>query len=93
MALGEAGGHIGAWGVGSRQLGQQRLLSRAQARPFRLLTRRQGRVDNGRRWDSEEPLQIGRNVYPNEELIILPDTSEMVAVVKIHESLGGTVNN
>ncbi len=44
-------------------------------------------IDNGRRWDNEEPLEIGRNVYPNEQLIVLPDTSEMVAVVKIHESL------
>lgn len=38
------------------------------------------------------PLQIGRNVRPNELLIILPDTSKMVASVKVHESNAGRVN-
>ncbi|MFG0273664.1 MAG: efflux RND transporter periplasmic adaptor subunit [Phycisphaerales bacterium] len=37
------------------------------------------------------PLQIGRNVRPNELLIILPDTSRMVASVKVHESNAGRV--
>jgi multidrug efflux pump subunit AcrA (membrane-fusion protein) len=39
----------------------------------------------------EGPLQIGRQVYPNELLIVLPDTSEMVASVQVHESLAGDV--
>lgn len=38
------------------------------------------------------PLQIGRAVRPNELLIILPDTSRMVASVKVHESNAGRVN-
>jgi len=38
------------------------------------------------------PLQIGRNVRPNELLIILPDTSKMVASVKVHESNAGRVS-
>jgi len=38
---------------------------------------------------SEGPLQIGRQVRPNELLIVLPDTSEMVASVRVHESLAG----
>jgi len=39
------------------------------------------------RWDDSGPLQIGRQVYPNQTLIVLPDVSEMVASVRIHESL------
>lgn len=40
---------------------------------------------------NEGPLQIGRQVYPNELLIVLPDTSEMVASVQVHESLAGDI--
>lgn len=45
------------------------------------------------RWGggSEGPLQIGREVYPNMLLIVLPDTSAMVASVRVHESLAGRV--
>ncbi|MBC7772507.1 MAG: efflux RND transporter periplasmic adaptor subunit [Pyrinomonadaceae bacterium] len=39
------------------------------------------------RWDDNGPLQIGRQVYPNQMLIVLPDVSEMIATVRIHESL------
>lgn len=38
-------------------------------------------------WSNEGPLQIGSKVYPNQSLLALPDTSEMVASVRIHESL------
>ena len=37
------------------------------------------------------PLQVGRKVFPNETLIILPDTSVMLAQVKVHESLASKV--
>lgn len=37
------------------------------------------------------PLQIGREIRPNEQLIILPDTSSMVATVRVHESLAGRI--
>jgi len=37
------------------------------------------------------PLQVGREVRPNEQLIILPDTSSMVATVRVHESLAGRI--
>ncbi|MGH7243260.1 MAG: efflux RND transporter periplasmic adaptor subunit [Phycisphaerales bacterium] len=40
---------------------------------------------------NDGPLQIGRQVYPNELLVVLPDTSEMVASVQVHESLAGDV--
>lgn len=44
------------------------------------------------RWGGEDgPLQVGKKVYPNELLIILPDTAEMVASVKVHESLAGRI--
>jgi HlyD family secretion protein len=39
----------------------------------------------------ETPLQIGQPVYRNELVMILPDTSEMLAGVSIHESLSGRV--
>ncbi len=37
------------------------------------------------------PLQVGYTVRPNEALIILPDTSGMVASVRVHESLAGRI--
>lgn len=39
----------------------------------------------------EGPLQIGQQVYPNQLLMILPDTSMMVAAVKVSESLAGRI--
>lgn len=39
------------------------------------------------RWDNQGPMAIGRKVYPNETIIVLPDTSEMLAQIKVHESL------
>lgn len=36
-------------------------------------------------------LQIGQQVYPNQLLMVLPDTSEMVATVRVHESLASKV--
>lgn len=48
-------------------------------------------MERGRWGDSDGPLQIGRQVYPNQLLIVLPDTSEMVASVRIHESLQSRV--
>ncbi|MEA5557666.1 efflux RND transporter periplasmic adaptor subunit [Nodularia spumigena] len=43
------------------------------------------------RWggSGDGPLQIGREVFPNMLLIVLPDTSAMVATVRVHESLAG----
>lgn len=43
------------------------------------------------RFDSRGPLQVGRQVSHNEELIVLPDTTLMIAAVKIHESLVGRI--
>ncbi len=43
------------------------------------------------RGNNEGPLQIGQTVRPNDLLMILPDTSEMVASVRVHESLAGRV--
>lgn len=46
------------------------------------------------RWggmSGDGPLQIGRQVFPNELLIVLPDTSEMVASVQVHEALASKI--
>lgn len=45
------------------------------------------------RWGGggDGPLQIGRQVYPNEQLIILPDTSVMLASVRVHETLASRI--
>lgn len=42
-------------------------------------------------FNGQGPLQVGRKVFPNETLIILPDTHEMLAQVKVHESLAARV--
>lgn len=48
-------------------------------------------LNRDRRGQSEAPLDVGRQVSRNQRLIVLPDTSEMVAAVRIHESLTGRV--
>ena len=42
---------------------------------------------NGR-WNDDPP-EPGQEVSPNQVLIVLPDTTEMVASVRVHESLAG----
>ncbi len=37
------------------------------------------------------PFDVGTDVYPNQLLMVLPDTSEMVASVSVHESLAGRI--
>ncbi len=41
--------------------------------------------------DGQGPLQVGRQVHPNQLLIALPDTTEMVAAVKVPESIAGRI--
>ncbi|MEL7473573.1 MAG: efflux RND transporter periplasmic adaptor subunit [Planctomycetota bacterium] len=49
-------------------------------------------LDQGRRWGGNDgPLQIGQQVNTNELLIALPDTTDMIAAVRVHESLAGRV--
>ncbi len=43
------------------------------------------------RMSNDGPLQVGRQVGPNDLLIVLPDTSQMMAKVKVHESLAGRI--
>lgn len=43
------------------------------------------------RWSSEGPLMIGQSVHPNMLLFSLPDTSKLVAEVRVHESLAGRI--
>jgi len=45
-------------------------------------------IDRGMRWGGDDgPWQIGSRVGPRQSVIILPDTSQMIAEVKVHESL------
>lgn len=49
-------------------------------------------IENSRRsWGNDGPLSVGQEVRPNELLVVLPDTSEMVASVRVHEALAGRV--
>ena len=48
-------------------------------------------MQSRRMWSSDGPLQIGQNVHPNQMLFGLPDTSKLVAEVRVHESLAGKI--
>lgn len=41
--------------------------------------------------NNQEPLNVGTHIQPNQEIIMLPDTSEMIAVVKVAENLMGRI--
>lgn len=45
-----------------------------------------GTTGGGRWWRSEDSLQIGRDLYPNQLLATIPDTTTMIANVKVHET-------
>lgn len=45
----------------------------------------------GNPWRREQPLQIGQEVHTNQLLIILPDTSQLVASVRVHETQSSRV--
>ncbi len=45
-----------------------------------------------RYWDNSGPFKVGSEVSANELIVALPDTSEMVAVVKVHESVAGRMS-
>ncbi len=40
---------------------------------------------------NDDPLDVGRDIRPNEEIMMLPNSSEMIAAIKVHESLVGRV--
>lgn len=49
-------------------------------------------IDGGNRWGgSDRALQVGTELRPNELVIVLPDTSRMVANVKVNEALSGRI--
>ncbi len=49
-------------------------------------------MNSGRRWNDDGPLQIGQEVYPNQLLIVLPDVSQIVATVKVHETQSSLIS-
>ena len=46
---------------------------------------------DSRRWQNDGALAVGVEVGNNDLLIVLPDTAEMTASVKVHESIAGRV--
>jgi HlyD family secretion protein len=49
-------------------------------------------LDDGRRWGGDdEPPQVGTEVRPNERIMVIPDTSRLVARVKVNEALSGQI--
>lgn len=46
----------------------------------------------GPRWRRNNPITPGREVRENETVIMLPDTSQMMAVLRVHEARVGKVN-
>lgn len=46
---------------------------------------------NRERGGGDVALDVGRQVSRNQQLIVLPDVSEMVAAVRVHESLAGRI--
>ncbi|QQS08172.1 MAG: HlyD family efflux transporter periplasmic adaptor subunit [Phycisphaerales bacterium] len=49
-------------------------------------------LNSNNRWgQSEGPLQVGQQVAPNELLIILPDTSDMIAAIRVPEAVSGRI--
>ncbi len=48
-------------------------------------------MESSRRGNNEQGIQVGTELRPNETVIILPDTSQMVAAVRVNEALTGQV--
>lgn len=48
-------------------------------------------LDRGGWRDDDQPPQVGTELRRNEDVIVLPDTSEMVAEVKVNEALSGLI--
>jgi multidrug efflux pump subunit AcrA (membrane-fusion protein) len=48
-------------------------------------------IERDRRRESESAFRVGSNVHRNQLLIVLPDTSEMAAEVKVNEALSGLI--
>lgn len=46
----------------------------------------------GDRRERDNPIEVGKTLFKNEPVLILPDTSKMVAKVKVNEALSGLVS-
>ena len=49
-------------------------------------------IERDRRGESESAFRVGSNVHRNQLLIVLPDTSQMAAEVKVNEALSGLIS-
>ncbi|QQE12168.1 efflux RND transporter periplasmic adaptor subunit [Planctomycetota bacterium] len=41
----------------------------------------------GSRWSRQDPIKEGRQIRFNETIIVLPDTTQMIAKIKVHEAM------
>src|SRR5690606_8792992 len=48
-------------------------------------------LESGNRRNDGQPPQVGTELYPNEPVMILPDTTQMIATVKVSEALSGLI--
>lgn len=49
-------------------------------------------AESRRRRSSDGPMEIGQTVRPNELLVVLPDTQQMIAKVRVHEANAGLID-
>ncbi|MCI0363153.1 MAG: HlyD family efflux transporter periplasmic adaptor subunit [Phycisphaerales bacterium] len=74
------------------RLQEQQLTYCTQVAPSPGLVVYTSSLDGGFRWGGDDgPPQVGTQIYPNQTVIVLPDTSKMVAAVKVSESLSGQI--
>ena len=50
-------------------------------------------IERGRRGENESAFRVGSNVHLNQLLVVLPDTSQMAAEVKVNEALSGLISS
>lgn len=48
-------------------------------------------LESGNRRNDGQPPQVGTELHPNEPVMILPDTTQMIATVKVSEALSGLI--
>ncbi len=73
------------------EMTRQLSLSKVYAQQDGMVVYASSLPGSGWRGDSDEPPQIGSEVRQNDIIMILPDVSQMIASVMVHESLSGRV--
>jgi multidrug resistance efflux pump len=74
------------------RLFEQQLAQCVQKAPSPGLVVYSSSLESGMRWGGNEgPPQVGTQLWPNQLVIILPNTERMVAAVKVSEALSGLI--